>query len=220
MGNKYIEYKEIVDYQGTGETKWFLEDNNGNRTPIFNNKPSFIDISESSCMFLGENNGFTKLYLVDGKKSLESNELYQSFSLEGDAKNIVIFNDDYIIVDSNKGQYFYNLKDQKRTSDFFDYISSIKKDKEEVPFFEKSIVKGDARTTLYGVLSCEGKLGGLVYDTEKDAFITTPSKVCENGFDVLDYEKIYNSLDYETINKYKRIEQNIKRLTRINGKNR
>ncbi len=219
MGNNYITYHEIVDYQGAGETKWFLEDKNGNRTPIFNNRPSVIYTSDSTCMFLGESNGYVKLYLVDAEKSLESNKLYECYDLEGNAKMINPYKDNIIIVNTNMGQYFYNIETKKRTSDIFDIISFDRRDDGKDPFFEKTISKGDITTTLYGTVLSNGLLGRVIYDTEKDAYITTPKKTNEDGIELLDYNALFNYLASETFDKYRKLDQKIKMLRRMNCNN-
>lgn len=141
-----------------GSDKWFIKNTFYGQTPKFDNKENVIVRNNDSFFFLGKNNGKSKLYIVeDFHYNIKRDDFYKEVEMEGNPKEIEDVDSRYILVNSEKGDYFYDVENLKRTSAFFDKIYK-ERFYDETYKFEKILSYKEKLKMVTGTVSCEGEI--------------------------------------------------------------
>lgn len=215
---KYLKYVELVDYIDTGDKKWYIIDSFDNKTPVFDNDPNIIALSDSSCMFLGERGGRTDLYVVQGYTYKNNKPLFKTLETEGQLKDITNLEDNHCLVETREGYYYFDKNRLERSSEIFDKIVCNVIDGEYLITFEKTIKNDDTSKTFIGTVTRDGKIGDYMYDQSLNNLRVVPKHKDEKKYDEFDYDSMYKELEKYSKEQKELKKENVKILTKMNYK--
>ena len=198
---------ELIDVAETDETKWAIKDEAGNRTPFFENDINIVPINKKSCILVGQLNGDKNLYYVKS----DDNGLYYDVVRFNDSNSIKDVNEEYAIISSNKGEYFFNKKTLKKTSDYFTKLHFI----ENRWVYEKEWKKENYSKSLIGTVSENGKIDCLAY--YELGHLTKPSlKITDKEYDEFDNDIMMRELEIMIDLDKKNKQDQIRKILKVN----
>ena len=219
VNSNYLKCIELENNRDVFDKKWFLIDGVGNSTPVFKNVPNIISVSEDSCLLLGQEKNKVELYYVKGSKEdrKEFDQIYRTIPISGEIKKITDIDSTYMLVETDRGMFYYNKKELKKSTDTFDSIKEKVVDGKEVIVFKEVIKEDNYSKTIIGNMTKSGRIGNFIYDDSINGFRTTPEKENNYYFEQLDYEFLYNELAYYSREKEKENCKNINKLVKLNN---